>query len=1070
MSHPSQPSVSDSAALRSQLAAALEALKASQEALARETEAARSARHDAEQAAAELAATRRLLDTLCENMTDAVGLAGADRTILYLNAPARKLLGMAETPSGLKVEDFLRAKEAEGDRVAVDGRTLSIDERMARLFDPKGSQFERALRSGQQIEIVSWPMADGRTLGIGRDVTRSKQRQNELERVYREMAKAKELLNEVLDGMSDGVSLFDAEQRLVYLNQPLRDCFGLHEDSLIVGRTLADIFRLQESVGDRVLVDGRPLSVEERLARIRNGEGQPAERMLPSGRHIEWFYRHLSDGKMLGVYRDITDLKQRQIELEQARDDAQGARKLMQTVLNSMIDGVCLFEGEHILYANKAMTDLLAFAGAAIGADTQLGDLLRTLDAGVEPAAVDGKPIAIELPTGRHVELRFMALGDGRTLGLFRDVTELKQRAIELEQARDEVAEAQGLMNTVLEGMPAGVCLYDSERRLLFVNKPVQDQVDAIGRGILQVGKRMEDIARSLVAAGDQDYENGRPISLEERVERAFNPKGHTVLRRHPSGRYIEISYRPISGGYTLSLHRDVTDMKQRQIELEQARDAAEAANQAKSTFLATISHEIRTPMNGVIGTAELLEREALSNRQRRLVRTVRTSAAALLRIIEDVLDFSKIEAGRMELEDAPFRLRSVIEGTAETLSVQAERKGLAITTLIEPGTPDLVSGDATRVRQILFNLIGNAIKFTEVGGIRVTARPLSVAHGRVRLALSVADTGIGMTAAQTARLFQPFAQADSSTTRRYGGTGLGLSIVRRLAELMGGEVSVQSTPGKGSIFTVTVDLALATRPVADSGRQPATGGGTIAGTVLAVDDYPVNLEVLSGQLELLGVPVETAASGLEALTKWRQRSYAMVLTDIHMPDMDGFELTRQIRAEEALAQSPRRIPIVALTANALKGEAERCLAAGMDGYLTKPLTLDRLNESIVRWMGNASGTPQTVTPDQPPADAAIDRAALAELFGDNAALIDRLLKRFAEVGDKLVTDLVEASDDTKRAAIAHKLKGAARAAGARRLGDLVERLEQSGDQADIAPLLAEWRQVLQELSALPEP
>lgn len=356
--------------------------------------------------------------------------------------------------------------------------------------------------------------------------------------------------------------------------------------------------------------------------------------------------------------------------------------------------------------------------------------------------------------------------------------------------------------------------------------------------------------------------------------------------------------------------------------------------------------------MNGVIGTAELLGREQLSERQRRLVDTVRASATTLLRIIDEVLDLSKIEAGRMELEEAPFGLRALVEGIADALSVQAERKGIALSAAVEAGTPDLLSGDATRVRQILFNLLGNAIKFTEAGEIRVGARALSTGAGRVRLALSVADSGIGMSAEQMGRLFQPFVQADSSTTRRYGGTGLGLSIVRHLAELMGGDATVESALGKGSTFTVTLDLALAQAAPAPARPAPVAPQEAVAGTVLAVDDYAINLEVLAGQFEILGVPLETAADGLEALAKWRARPYAVLLTDIQMPDMDGFELTRRIRAEEGLSSAGRRTPIIALTANAMKSEAEKCMAAGMDGYLTKPLTLDRLREAVEQWMG----------------------------------------------------------------------------------------------------------------------
>jgi signal transduction histidine kinase/DNA-binding NarL/FixJ family response regulator len=668
------------------------------------------------------------------------------------------------------------------------------------------------------------------------------------------------------------------------------------------------------------------------------------------------------------------------------------------------------------------------------------------------------------LPTGRHMEFSFRRLGDGGTLSIVRDITDIKDREHELERARDELDTAHRLTNTILEGMSDGVGLLNADGTMGYINTAVR-RMFGFADGEAPAGMSIYDLIRIQAESGDEVVVDGKVLTIEERVARLRDPRGSRFERRLRSGHHIEFTFRPIEGGRTLGLYRDITELKGRQAEIERARDAAEAANQAKSTFLATMSHEIRTPMNGVMGTAELLEREPLAERQKRLVRTIRNSASTLLRIIDDVLDFSKIEAGRMELETAPFQLRALVEGTTETLSVQADSKGLRIVTTVDEGTPDLVEGDATRFRQILFNLIGNAIKFTDIGEIRVTVGAHPSAEGRVRLRLSVADSGIGMTEAQTERLFQPFSQADSSTTRRYGGTGLGLSIVRRLAELMGGSVTVASVPGKGSTFTVTLDLALC-RDEAEAPPQVLRSTGRIGGRVLAVDDYPINLEVLTGQLEVLGVPVDTAADGLEALTKWREQSYALLLTDIHMPDMDGFELTRQIRAEEALTRSSRRTPIVALTANALKGEAERCTAAGMDGYLTKPLTLERLRDTVEKWLGAEPAAVAAVF-DANPSESAIDRSIIAQMFGDNPEMIARVLARFADSGEKLVADIAASAGDHRRIAdLAHKLKGAARAAGAARLGDLAAIVEQSSDPAGIDALASEWQRVVAALEA----
>ncbi|HYD07260.1 MAG TPA: ATP-binding protein, partial [Reyranella sp.] len=466
-------------------------------------------------------------------------------------------------------------------------------------------------------------------------------------------------------------------------------------------------------------------------------------------------------------------------------------------------------------------------------------------------------------------------------------------------------------------------------------------------------------------------------------------------------------------------------------------------------------AHSFRTPMNGVVGTAELLEREPLSERQKRMVGTIRSSAAALMRIIDDVLDFSKIEAGRMELEEAPCSLRGLIANAAEMLTAQVEKKGLKLTTEVEASTPDALLADATRLHQILVNLIGNAVKFTEVGSITVRARAVDQDANGVTLALSVSDTGIGMTAEQQSRLFKPFSQADSSTTRRYGGTGLGLSIVRRLAELMGGAATLESTPGRGSTFTVTVVVRRAPAAAASAVDRPEPLALMTNGRrVLAVDDSEINLEVLVGQFDVLGIALDTATNGIGGLTLWRERGHALVLTDIHMPDMDGFELTRQMRAEEA-AQDRPRTPIVALTANALKGEAERCLEAGMDDYLTKPLTLDRLREAVARWAVSQAGPP------------AIDRSVVESMFGGNAQSVARVLDRFRVAGAKLVADIAGARQDGQQLVdLAHKLKGAARAAGAMVLGDLAAILEKSGHSGDIDALQAEWHRVAAELSA----
>jgi PAS domain S-box-containing protein len=418
-----------------------------------------------------------------------------------------------------------------------------------------------------------------------------------------------------------------------------------------------------------------------------------------------------------------------------------------------------------------------------------------------------------------------------------------------------------------------------------------------------------------------------------------------------------------------IALCHNVTERNRIASDLAAARDEAVEASNLKSAFLANMSHEIRTPMNGVIGMAELLLDTELDGEQRSYTEQVARSGEQMLTLINDILDVSKIEAGQLELDIADFDLHDTIAQACAMARIKADTIGIRLEVEIEPGTPRAVRGDAGRLRQVLLNLVANAVKFTSAGGVSVRVRadePVGEGDGQTRLLLAVSDTGIGIDPQILSHMFEPFTQADASTTRNYGGTGLGLTIVRELVELMGGTIDCRSEPGVGSTFFFSIPLALAdteSAPPAQIEHEPAVrpnNAWTGTPRLLVVEDSTVNQLVAVSTLERMGCECDVASDGREALEALANRTYDAVMMDCQMPVMDGYEATAELRRREG---SERHTPVIAMTAHAMKGDAERCLAAGMDDYVAKPMRRELLLEALARWI-------PSVAPAADPSDA----------------------------------------------------------------------------------------------------
>lgn len=1024
---------------------------------------------------------------------------------------------------------------------------------------------------------------------------------SERKRTEEALKQSEERFRAVIEQASDAIFLTDDDGRVVDANRCACEGLGYTRDEL-VGMPIPtfdpDVTpEKMQWIGEQIRSSGH--ATFDTRHRRKDGSTFPVE--IRAGR-IDFGGRNLG----LAVVRDITERKQAEEALRQSEERFRGA------IEHAAIGMALVSPDGRFLRVNRALCGIVGYSPDELLARTFQG-ITHPDDLDADLAQVR-RVLAGEIPT-YQMEKRYFRK-DGRVVWVLLSVSLVRDAAgaplhfvsqiqdiTERRRAEEERDRTRGMLMDAIESLDAGFVMYDADDRLVVCNSR-HKEIYPVTAPLMTPGRPYAEILRAAYRGGvSTDLAEERWVA--ERLAAHRDPTG--PVERKIGGRWVRISDRRTRDGGLVSLRTDITALKQ-------AQEAAEAASRAKGEFLANMSHEIRTPMNGIMGLTDLLLETDLTREQRESLELVKSSADALLTVINDILDFSKIEAGKLDLDPHRFRLRDAVNDTLKTLALRAHAKGLELTCDVRPDVPDAVIGDAGRLRQILTNLVGNAVKFTESGEVGVRVERVPDRGTAVRLRFTVTDTGIGIPADKQRSIFDPFTQADGSTTRRYGGTGLGLTICARLVALMGGRIWVESAPGKGSRFAFearfdpasgsgtrsgvlpAVDLrgtavlvvddnatnrrVLAetlqlwgARPVCtscgpdalDELRRAAAAGepyplvlldammpdvdgfsvaaeiaarpdlagpvvmmlssadrqedpsrcrelgvrsyllkpvkpaelhraislamrcegpesGVPSGTpaavppvrrlrILLAEDNPVNQRVAVRLLEGLGHSVAVGDDGAAAVSLSAGEAFDLILMDVQMPRLDGFEATRRIRLREA--ESGRRTPIVAMTAHAMKGDRERCLAAGMDDYLSKPVHRDDLAEVLGRVAGEAPASVDVTTPPPTARRAgppAFDRAAALARLGGDEELFAELAELFRDEGPRVASEIREAlaaGDAVGVRRSAHSLKGSAGYVGGTATASAAGRLETAGEARDLASAAAILSELEPELERL---
>ncbi|MCF3631053.1 PAS-domain containing protein [Thalassospiraceae bacterium LMO-SO8] len=902
------------------------------------------------------------------------------------------------------------------------------------------------------------------------------------------------ILRVTLDSMPSGLCVFDENMNYVTFNRQFSEVWGLQPDQVQVGTSAWETAYFLAERGD--FGDAhRNRSVVERINAVRQGN-LSSEVPLADGRVVYARYGEWYNGYLVGVFDDVTAQKTAQMILEetQARLTAITENVPIMLALKGL-DG--RFLSANSIFAEWHQTTVDNLIGKTVhdlipkGRADEVAELERKVIESGEIVILEAESVLHRTKEGRPTIYRLMKFPvrdrEGTIMGLGTAMTDITEQ----KEAERELAHQKAILETTLETMDQGITMFDEKLNVITANSKFMELLK-FPKDRFPPGTNLSEFFRYNAERGEYgpgDVEQ----QVRERIELARKFEPHHFERTRPGGMVIDIRGNPLPdrSGF-VTTYSDVTQQKRAERALREAKLAAEEANRAKSSFLANMSHEIRTPLNAIVGLTGLALKTDLTEQQADYLTKVDMSSHALLGLIDDILDFSKIEAGKMEIEAVAFNLDDVMENLSTMTTARAGAKPLDIQFHIDPSVPKNLKGDPLRLGQVLINLTANAIKFTEKGKVVVNVLPVpSSTAGTAKkrmLRFEVTDTGIGMSRDQIGKLFQPFTQADISTTRQFGGTGLGLAISHSLVTMMGGEIGVDSTEGKGSTFwftaevtvlpaDLTEDAAPTHRPKPKDARSDALK--RIAGLrVLLVEDNEINQQVAREFLGLAGVTVDIASNGKIAIAMVAETPYDAVLMDVQMPLMDGYQATEIIRADSRYND----LPIIAMTAHAMQSEREKCLAVGMNDHVTKPIDPNRLYAVLATWAARSGSHPakpaSKITAADSPAPTPVSADVLPDtikginltearaMMRGNDVILRRLLgafhAKYMDQADKIAALLTDGDLETA-VRTTHTLKGVSGNIRAERVYQAAKALD---DQLRSGPGEPEVDACLKELSS----